>query len=58
MNDLPRKRDNIDKAVSDLKTFVYDLFTDAPLWTGHFIVHVKDGVVLDKEATRRYKTKK
>jgi len=58
MTEHPRKRDSIDEAVSDLKAFVHDLFIDAPLWTGHFVVHVKDGVVLDKEATRRYKAKR
>ena len=55
MNEPPRQHDHIDKAVSDLKQFVYDLFIDAPMWTGNFTVHVKDGVVLDKEVTRRYK---
>jgi len=55
MNKPIRQRDHIDKAVSDLKQFVYDLFIDAPEWTGHFTVHAKEGVVLDIEATRRYK---
>ena len=58
MNEPIRKRDHIDKALSDLKTFVYDLFMDSPTWTGNFTVHVKDGVILDKEATRRYKAQR
>ena len=55
MNQPTRQRDNIDTAVSDLKTFVHDLFSAAPGWTGNFTVHVKDGVILDKYATRKYK---
>jgi len=53
-----RDSDQIDKAVSDLKAFVYELFSDAPTWTGNFTVHVKEGVILDKEVTRRYKAQK
>jgi len=58
MTETPRKRDNIDKAMSDLKLFVYDLLMDSPNWTGNFTVHVKEGVILDKEVTRRYKAKR
>ena len=51
----PRQRDTIDKAVSDLKTFVHDLFLAAPDFTGNFTVNVKDGIILELTATRRYK---
>ena len=50
-----RQRDTIDRAVSDLKTFVHDLFLAAPDFTGNFTVNVKDGIILELTATRRYK---
>ncbi len=55
MNECPRQRDEVDKALSDIKQFVYKLLMDCPEWTGNFTVHVKKGVILDKEVTRRYK---
>jgi len=58
MNECPRQRDGVDRALNDIKLFVYDLLMDSPKWTGNFTVHVKDGVILDKEVTRRYKAKR
>lgn len=58
MNECPRQRDSTDKAVHDIKEFVHGLWLANPDYTGHFTVHAKNGVVLDIEATKRYKLNK
>jgi len=55
VNEPIRQRDHIDKSVSDVTTFTHTILVENPGWTGHYMVHVKEGVVLDIEATRRYK---
>mgnify|MGYP001140524243 CR=1 FL=1 len=57
MTEPIRKKDHLDRALNEMKMFIYDLMLDSPQWTGHFTVHVRDGVILDKEVTRRYKAK-